>query len=253
MCFISKDKNAVHDTHNEPQPARRSLLKYFGAAPLVMGGMGLNFSAHAQYVKDLPRPNNILTPDEALKRVIEGNERYVSGKTTTTNFQISSEKFAKAQNPYVSVLSCADSRVSPESTFDEDRGDVFVTRVAGNYVSMDILASLEYGSAVLGVPLIVVLGHTDCGAMKATIKAKLDNAAFPGHIQMITTALGDAVDEAEKIPGDLLENTTKANIKINVDRLNGATPILRGLVAQGKLKVVGMLYNLKTGKLEMVA
>jgi carbonic anhydrase len=251
MCFLCKDKNAVHITHNDPQPTRRSLLKYFGAAPLVLGGLGLNLPAQAQ--SPLPRPENVITPDQALKRVIEGNQRYVNGKATTTSFQTDSERFASAQNPYVSVLSCSDSRVSPESTFDGDRGDVFVTRVAGNYVTMDILASLEYGSAVLGVPLIVVLGHTNCGAMVATIKAKKDNAAFPGHIQMITTALGDAVDDVEKMPGDMLINATKANIKINVDRLRTATPILRGLVNAGKLKVVGMLYNLKTGELEMVA
>ncbi|MEI8402514.1 MAG: carbonic anhydrase [Alcaligenaceae bacterium] len=253
MCFICDDKNAIHETTSEANATRRSFLKYFGATPFVLGGLGLNLTACAQVAKDLPSPGNVMTPDEALKRVVAGNQRYVSGTTTTTNFQTSSANFAKGQNPFVSVLSCADSRVSPESTFDEDRGDVFVTRVAGNYASVDILASLEYGSAVLGVPLIIVLGHTDCGAMKATIKAKKENAAFPGHIQVITTALGDAVDVADKMPGDLLENTTKANIKLNVDRLQTATPILRGLVSQGKLKVIGMLYNLKTGKLEVVA
>jgi carbonic anhydrase len=253
MCFICKDKNAVHGTLSNSQPTRRSLLKYFGAAPLVLGGLGLNLPTYAQSPKDLPRPENVITPDQALKRIMEGNKRYINGTATTTSFQTDSQRFAKAQNPYVSILSCSDSRVSPESTFDGDRGDVFVTRVAGNYVTMDILASLEYGSAVLGVPLIVVLGHTDCGAMVATLKAKKDNAAFPGHIQMITTALGDAVDDVEKMPGDMLLNATKANIKINVDRLRTATPILRGLVNSGKLKVVGMLYNLKTGELEMVA
>jgi carbonic anhydrase len=253
MCSICDDKNAIHETSSEPKATRRSFLKYFGAAPLVVGGLGLNLTACAQVAKDLPSPGNAMTPDAALKRVLVGNERYVNGTTATTNFQTSSANFAKGQNPFVSVLSCADSRISPESTFDEDRGDVFVTRVAGNYASLDILASLEFGSGVLGVPLIIVLGHTDCGAMKATIAAKKDNAAFPGHIQVITTALAGAVDMAEKMPGDMLDNTTKANIKINVERLRTATPILRGLVSQGKLKVVGMLYNLKTGRLEMVA
>ena len=253
MCLICNDKNAVHTNANETKATRRSLLKYFGAAPFMMGGLGFNLTANAQSANAVPSPENVLTPDEALKRVIAGNQRYISGKTTSTSFQTSAAAFSKAQNPFVSILSCADSRVSPESTFDEDRGDVFVTRVAGNYASIDILASLEYGSAVLGVPLIIVLGHSDCGAMKAAIKAKKENAAFPGHIQVITTALGEAVDVAEKIPGDLLENTTKASIKLNVERLRAATPLLRGLVAQGKLKVVGMLYNLKTGRLEHVA
>ena len=253
MCLICNNESAVHENPNEPKATRRSLLKYFGAAPFMVGGLGLSLTANAQSTKALPSPDNVVTPDEALKRVIAGNQRYVSGATTSTSFQTSSANFAKAQNPFVSILSCADSRISPESTVDEDRGDVFVTRVAGNYVSIDILASLEYGSGVLGVPLIIVLGHSDCGAMKATIKAKKENAAFPGHIQVITTALGEAVDVADKMPGDLLENTTNANIKLNVERLRAATPILRGLVAQGKLKVVGMLYNLKTGRLELVA
>jgi carbonic anhydrase len=149
-------------------------------------------------------------------------------------------------------LSCADSRVSPELCFDEGRGDLFVNRLAGNYVSPDILASIEYGAAVLNAPLIMVLGHTECGAIKASIKADKDNAAFPGHIQTIATSLRGAVKAGQKDGGDLQTATTLENIKINVAMLKDSTPLLRQLVQSKKLKVVGGLYHLDTGKVELV-
>src|SRR5690606_28019741 len=102
-----------------------------------------------------------------LERLMEGNERYASGNATIRDFESTRSLLAKGQNPYASLLSCADSRVSPELCFDEARGDLFVTRVAGNYVTNDIVASLEYGAAVLNSPLIMVLGHTQCGAIGA--------------------------------------------------------------------------------------
>jgi carbonic anhydrase len=153
------------------------------------------------------------------------------------------------------VLGCADSRVSPELCFDEARGDLFVTRVAGNYVTTDILASLEYGAAVLKAPLIMVLGHTRCGAISATVDALKNDTNFPGHIQSITTALMPAI-RASVAAGQenaLVEAATKENIRRNVGLLREATPILARSVREGKIKIVGGIYRLDTGRVELVS
>ncbi|MBU3592878.1 carbonic anhydrase [Polynucleobacter sp. 71A-WALBACH] len=200
-----------------------------------------------------PIASNVMTPEGALKRLMEGNKRYTTGKVNARNFTKTRAALTKGQNPYASILSCADSRVSPELCFDEGRGDLFVNRLAGNYVSPDILASIEYGAAVLNSPLIMVLGHTECGAIKASIKADKDNVDFPGHIQTITTSLRGAVKAGQKDGGDLLAATTLENIKINVAMLKDSTPLLRQLVANQKLIVVGGLYHLDAGNVELVA
>jgi carbonic anhydrase len=184
-----------------------------------------------------------------------GNERYVSGNSQPVDFAKTRAALAGGQNPYASLVSCADSRIGPEYAFDEGRGDLFVTRVAGNFVNTDILASLEYGAAVLGSSLIMVLGHTSCGAIGATVKAVKENASFPGHINALTTALAPAVRAlpANTKPDDLVLAATIENVKQNVQMLQQATPILSELVVQAKLKVVGGLYHLDTGKVELVA
>ena len=125
--------------------------------------------------------------------------------------------------------------------------------MAGNYVSSDILASIEYGAAVLNTPVIMVLGHTECGALKAAIKADNDNTEFPGHIQIITSSLRQAVKAGQQDGGDLLTASTLENIRINVAMLKDSTPLLRKLVEEKKLIVVGGLYHLDTGTVEMVA
>lgn len=231
-------------------PSRRSVLAAMGAVAM-MGTTGLFTQARAAQT---PKPGNVLTPDEALARLIRGNERYVSNKAGARDFASTRSALASGQNPYACILGCADSRVGPELCFDESMGDLFVTRVAGNYVTNDMLASLEYGTAVLKAPLIMVLGHTHCGAVSAAVKAFESDASFPGHIQSIATALAPAVQAAEKSKhsGTLVAAATTENIKQNVKHLREATPILRGLVRAGKLKVVGGLYQLETGRVQLI-
>jgi carbonic anhydrase len=230
--------------------SRRSIFKTIGAISLlsILDGKTLLAANDSP-----PLPKNVMSPEAALRRLMDGNNRYTSGKLNSRNFSHTRAALTKGQNPYASILSCADSRVSPELCFDESRGDLFVNRLAGNYVSPDILASIEYGAAVLNAPLIMVLGHTECGAIKASIKADKDNVDFPGHIQTITTSLRGAVKAAQKDGGNLLNATTVENIKMNVTTLKDSTPLLRQLVDNKKLMVVGGLYHLDTGKVELVA
>ena len=200
-----------------------------------------------------PKLDNVLTPDEAFARIMAGNARYISGRTTYRDFQSARDAVSVGQNPYACVLSCADSRVSPEFCFDEDLGDLFVTRLAGNYVSTNILANLEYGTSVLKASLIMVLGHTDCGAIKSAISAVQDNVDFSGHIQTITTDLSSAIHAGIEAGGELIDSATLQNIKQNVEALKQAAPILKKRIDDGKLKVVGGLYHLDTGIVEIVA
>src|SRR5258708_667978 len=144
MCYLCENENAASQ---QDVPARRAFLKLLGAAPLWIAGLSAPATIATSAMAADPKPENILTPQAALQRLMQGNERYVAGQTTTRNFQALRSALTTGQNPYACVVSCADSRVSPEFSFDEDRGDLFVNRLAGNYVSTDILASLEYGTA----------------------------------------------------------------------------------------------------------
>ncbi len=220
----------------------------------VLGGFAASLAglvAPSAFAQAAPKPANVLSPDEALARLFRGNERYVEGRTVQDSFPALREALARGQNPYAAILGCADSRASPELAFDESQGDLFVTRVAGNFVTPAILASLEYSVAVLKTPLIFVLGHTSCGAIGAAVKAVVDDATFPGHIQSLATDLAPAVRKAKKEgAADLMAAATIQNVKSNVSKLASSTPILRRAVREGALKVAGGLYDLQTGKVE---
>jgi len=159
---------------------------------------------------------------------------------------------AGGQNPFAAILSCADSRIAPEYAFDSGRGDLFVCRVAGNFANEDTVASMEYAIAVLNVPLILVLGHGSCGAVDATIKSLKDDKPLPGHMPSLVTAIAPAVKAVSQASGNMLDNAIRQNVVDNVAKLKGATPILNAAVDQNKLKVVGGVYRLSDGKVEMV-
>lgn len=239
-------------SRNAPKSySRRTALCMMGAVSLL----GMSAVARTIHAKPPPKPGNVLSPDQAIQRLMEGNERYVSGKTQDRSYVSTRATLVSGQNPYACILSCADSRVSPELCFDEEPGDLFVTRVAGNYVTNDILASLEYGIVVLNSPLIMVMGHTSCGAIGAAVSALETQAEFPGHIQTIVTALMPSARAAaaKAHQGTLVEAATLQNIKQNVQRLQEATPILSNAFQAGKVMVVGGLYDLETGQVKLVA
>jgi carbonic anhydrase len=192
---------------------------------------------------------NAISPDEALARLQQGNARYAANTPTNRDYAAGRVARAQAQYPFASIVSCADSRLAPELAFDQGPGELFVVRVAGNFINEDGLASLEYGAAVLGVPFIMVLGHSKCGAVDATIKVVKDGTTLPGHLPSLTNAIRPAVVAAQaKQPADLLAEATAENVRLNVKSLLVAKPILSELVASGKLKVAGAVYDIATGR-----
>lgn len=213
----------------------------------LIGGAFFGPAARAQPVRGAE------TPDAALKLLVDGNARYAANQPHERDFSANRANTAIGQAPFAAILGCADSRVAPELAFDQAPGDLFVVRVAGNFVTDEGLGSLEFGSAVLGTKLIMVLGHTGCGAVKATVEALQKGNHLPGHIAGLVTAMKPGIEPAVKKGGsDLIEQATIANVRYNVGRLEKASPILAGLIAKSQLRVVGGVYDLATGKVSLV-
>jgi carbonic anhydrase len=230
--------------------ARRGFLAGLGGLAM---GLSLAGRSMADSLATPPKPQNVVSPDGALELLKKGNARYVEGITKRHDFKHEREALAQGQNPYAGILSCADSRIAPEYAFDSGRGDLFVCRVAGNFANDDTIASFEYAVANLGTPLILVLGHEKCGAVDATLKAIKSNTTLPGHLPSLVTALSAAAKAGAAAPGDALANAIRQNVINNVAALKAASPILDAAVTQQKLKIVGGIYRLATGKVDLVA
>jgi carbonic anhydrase len=230
-------------------PSRRSVLG-MGAVSTV--GMLLAGAGSAKETRPPPKPQNAMTPAASLERLLKGNARYVEGVSLRHDFRHEREALVGGQNPYAAILSCADSRIAPEYAFDSGRGDLFVCRVAGNFANNESIASLEYAVAELGTPLILVLGHDACGAVNATIKSLKDGTTLPGHMPSLVEGIAPAVKAVSQQGGDTLVNAIRQNVIDNVVKLRSAAPILSAAVEQGKLKVVGGIYRLTDGRVEMV-
>lgn len=209
-----------------------------GALVMAASGVALPVSAQAQ---------SALTPDEALKELADGNARFMAGRSAhfAEDLEILKQKTIEKQEPFAAVLSCIDSRVPVELVFDLSIGEVLVARVAGNIATAEIIASLEYGVAVLGTTAIVVLGHRNCGAVKAAIAAK----AVPGQISALYPYIRPAVDMA----GADADAVSKANAKIQAMTLQESSPVLAEAIKQKKLKIAAGFYDLATGGVEMLA
>jgi carbonic anhydrase len=224
---------------------RRGFVTSALAGLAVAGGM--------LAANDVMAQQNVISGDAALKRIMDGNARYAANTPAEKDFSAGRAARATAQYPIAAIVSCADSRVAPEFAFDQSPGDLFVVRVAGNFVNQDGLASLEYGTLVLNAPLIMVLGHTACGAVATAIKVVNEGLQLPGHLPELIGAVKPAVEAAKKEnPSDLLAAATIANVRLNVEGLKKATPIISSRVAEGKLTIVGGVYDLASGKVALV-
>jgi carbonic anhydrase len=244
MCQYCLDAAATHQVLG-----RRNILKLAAGAA---AGLALAPQAFAANDKPPPKPQNVISPDAALDRLVKGNGRYVDGVSRRHDFKHEREALSTGQNPYAAILSCADSRIAPEYCFDSARGDLFVCRIAGNFASDEMTASLEYAVQVLNTPLILVLGHGACGAVDATIKSVKDGTTLPGHLPSLVAAIKPAVDAAKGDSGDMLMNAIRRNVLLNVDKLKNAAPILKSFADDKKIRVVGGVYELKSGKVELL-
>lgn len=200
-----------------------------------------------------PNTSTSPLPDEALSRLIAGNQRYIAGFDAPDSFKFQDPAVKHHQQPYACILGCADSRVSPEHTFDESHGSLFVTRVAGNFVTPEILASLEYGTAVLGASLIMVLGHSGCGAVNAAIESVQSNPIFDGHIGQLIDNLVPCVEQVRHDDHEQWHRRAVIhNVATNVLILISSEPILKKRIEAGLLKVVGAVYNLESGVVSII-
>lgn len=186
-----------------------------------------------------------LSPEAALQELLAGNKRFAANQLTSIEHDLTilKEHTVDKQEPFAAVLSCADSRVPVELVFDQTIGHIFVTRVAGNFVTPEIIGSLEYGVAVLGVKTLLVLGHSGCGAVKAAMKA----GSVPGQISTLYPHLRQAVEQS----GGSFDKAIEANAKIQAELLRTSSTVIRDAVEAGKLKVEAGVYDLATGKVTL--
>lgn len=243
---------------NNQSVGRRDLLKILGVGGASLAAsvtasslLGDTESAVAQQPAANPMTKNPepVSPDVALKRLMEGNQRFVDEKRQTPNqSRVRLIETAVAQYPFASILGCADSRVPAEIVFDQGLGDLFVVRVAGNVGSQTAIGSLEFSTAVLGTQLIVVVGHSRCGAVAAAIKGD----PLPGRIGIFVEEIKPAVERVRQKTGDIEQNAVIANVQYQVERLKETSSILSGLIRQGKLKIIGGRYDLDTGRVTIL-
>ena len=236
-----------------PQPqslSRRSLLA--GAGALCTAGL-LRIPNALAVQPPNQSPANAISPDDALKRLMDGNARYAANAPRERDYSAGRAARVTAQYPIAAILGCSDSRVAPELAFDQGPGDVFVVRIAGNFVDDDGLASLEYAVKFLGVPLIMVLGHQNCGAVDAAVAVVTARKELPGHLPDLVKAIEPAVIAAHaRHSSDLVAAAIEENVRLNVKRLKVDEPILSEAFAANKIKVVGGIYNLATGKVGLI-
>jgi carbonic anhydrase len=190
------------------------------------------------------------TPDEAIARLKDGNLRFTSGTSMQRDYVAQRTATSSGQYPFAAVLSCMDSRSTPEIVFDQGIGDLFVVRVAGNFAPTEIIGSLEYATKVAGAKLIVVMGHTECGA----IKGACDNVQL-GNLTTVIDALRLAVDDVQNTPGDhtsknkaFVYAVTIASVRRTVTHIRAASPILHELEDSGNLKIIGAVQDIATGR-----
>lgn len=221
---------------------RRQFLRcaLTGAAASLLPDLGTELASPQRFFAQTN-----LTPEAALQELLSGNQRFVTNQLHSRNdLRALRETTATKQEPFAAVLSCADSRVPVELIFDQTIGQVFVTRVAGNIVTSEITASLEYGIAELGVKTLLVLGHSSCGAVKAALKTEV----VPGQISTLYPYIRQAVQQSN----GSLDKAIEANALIQADLLRTSSTVIREAVDAAKLKVEAAVYDLTTGQVALV-
>ena len=234
-----------------PTVSRR---KFVSSVALAAGGFVLGYvtSDIVPNQQVPPLESTPSTPSEALSKLLEGNQRFVQGTLIHPN--LSAERRAEVsqgQFPWAVILGCVDSRVPPEIVFDQGLGDMFVVRTAGQVIDNAVMGSIEF-AVEEGAKLIMVLGHQSCGAVKATIQTIQSNGHPEGEIAALVDAIKPAFAVAETQPGDIVENTVRANVKLEVGILHGSE-IVSHAMDQGTVELVGARYDLGTGAVTVIA
>jgi carbonic anhydrase len=195
---------------------------------------------------------NQISPDLALKLLKDGNLRFVNNLKVNRNLLQQVNETSESQHPFAVVISCMDSRTSAELIFDQGLGDVFSIRIAGNVINEDILGSAEFGCKVVGAKVVVVLGHTSCGAIKGAV-----NDVDLGHLHFITHKIQRCIPQLKKkypsaSENDLCAHVTKENIALGVSDLKSRSSILEEMSYKGEIKIVGALYDITSGVVEFI-
>lgn len=187
---------------------------------------------------------NGISPDQAIEMLKEGNQRFLNKEQVNRDLNSQVNETSGGQNPYAVVLSCIDSRVPVELTFDQGIGDVFSARVAGNIINEDILGSMEYACGVAGSKAILVLGHTKCGAVTSACQG-----VELGNITALLSKVKPAISEVENRMGTIeVEEVTKANVHQSIKEIREKSTMLKDLESEGKIKIVGAVYHVEDGK-----
>jgi carbonic anhydrase len=198
-------------------------------------------------------PATTLSPSQALAQLVAGNKRFTAGASTHLSHLTRLDSLASGQAPWAVILSCSDSRVPPEIIFDQGLGDLFVIRIAGNYAEAGGIGSMEYAIDHFHSPILLVLGHSSCGAVHATVdNLKAGSPPVPGNIQDIVTAIRPAAQAVLHNAGDVYANTIAENVRENVAKLKSVGPIIGPAVKSGKLEILGGVYDFKTGSVALL-
>jgi carbonic anhydrase len=236
--------------NNGTKRSRRELFTFAGA---LAAGASWTLKGQTPQKPDSPP----VTADQALRHLVAGNERFLTGNRTSPRGR--PEEFralADGQFPEAVVVCCSDSRVAPEILFDVGVGDIFVVRVAGNVIDgagATVKGSIEYAVAELNVPLILVLGHSGCGAVKSAVQHINQRDSLPGSINGLVELIKPAVARSKGLPGDPLENAIRQNVQSGVEKLRNLDPIVGPRVKDGKLEVAGGVYDLRTGSVILIS
>lgn len=192
------------------------------------------------------------TPDEALARLLEGNRRFVDEEPRAVVPSAQRVELASAQRPFAVVLGCSDSRVPVETIFDQHPGELFVIRLAGNIVTAEGLASIEYAREVLGCSLVLVLGHTSCGAVQAAMSLVESGTVFPGHIQLLAETIAPIARDTRTADTDWWTAAIECNARAAKRAILRRSPIVRAAAARGSLRVAAALYDLHSGMVALL-
>lgn len=197
----------------------------------------------------------MISPQEALKRLIEGNERFANNASIHPNrYEETKNALLKQQKPFVAVLSCSDSRVPIEIIFDAGLGDIFAVRTAGHVLSKEVLGSLEYAIKSLGVKLVMILGHENCGAIRTAVDTYQNKSygELSENLQSIMNHIYPAIEKVDCENGDFLNSAVKSNIKYQLEDLLKKDNYIETKVKNGEIAIMGALYSLTTGKVEIL-